>query len=138
LPIPRRVNFASTTLEPSLIFFFFSSCLLILWRNKTTCIVIVAYPSSSSTISHQGSWSGVGSSSPRTAGAVPMSRGPLGAQYWPVLLMSSSAVHSIRLLAASSGGTAASGGFKRWLFHCLFSLLYGVTGNFLAGKGRRE
>ena len=35
-------------------------------------------------------------------------RGPLGAQYCPVLLISSFSVHSIKLFAASSGVTAIS------------------------------
>lgn len=44
--------------------------------------------------------------SPKTAWAVPMSLGPRGAQYSPVLDMSSFPTHSIRDFAASSGTTA--------------------------------
>lgn len=57
---------------------------------------------------HQGNCKGVGSvfGSPIVTSAVPISLGPLGAQYCPLFPISSFSVHSTRLLAASSGVTA--------------------------------
>lgn len=73
---------------------------------------------------YQGNCKGVGRSVPIVTSAVPISpvqlismnsrggggneRGPRGAQYCPVLLISSFSVHSIKLFAASSGVTAIS------------------------------
>lgn len=80
------------------------------FNRKTTCVgpgcihILIAWERKL----HHGSWRGVGSLSlgPIVTSAVPISRGPRGAQYCPVFEISKVSVHLINDFAASSGVTA--------------------------------
>ena len=76
-----------------------------MYRHYTFCLPVAEHLNA---VSYHGSWRGVGRSFPIVSSAVPISFGPLGAQYWPVLLMSKVSMKFSRDWADSSGVTAST------------------------------